>query len=87
MLTTAGEQIGLGGMNGERANVVGVSFECVHTLESVVVEGAYLKIVRARHDPVLARHKSGRTHRRLAHLERLDQCLITTNIIRISSRG
>ena len=68
-LTRAGEDEWLGGVHGDAPDVVRVGLEHVQTLQSVVVEDAHAHVVRARHDPVLARHELGGAHGKVAHLE------------------
>lgn len=53
-----------------------MSFECVHSIQSVVVEDSNLHIVRAGNDPVLPRDEFGSPDWLVADFESLNELLI-----------
>ena len=62
MLTTAGQDVGVGGVHNDGSDVVRVCLKCMDLLQSVVVEDPDLHVVRTCHHPALTHHKLGGTN-------------------------
>lgn len=67
-LTTAGKDEGLGGVDSDAPHIVRVCLKLVNSLQGVVVVHPHLHVIRARHHPILARHKPGGSHRQVTYL-------------------
>jgi len=62
-------------MNNDGANIVGVSFELVNSLESVVVENSDLHVVGTRYNPALPGDELGCTDWKVTDFEGFDEKL------------
>lgn len=62
-------------MNGDRANIIRVSFEGGDLLGGIVVVDTELEVIRAANNPVLARNESTGTNRDIGKLECFDDRL------------
>ena len=70
-----GEDEGLGRVDDDGADVVGVRLEGGDLLRGVVVVHAELEVIAATHDPVLARDEAAGADGDIGELEGLDDCL------------
>jgi len=60
-------------MNNDGANIIGVSFELVNSLEGVVVENSDLHVIGTRYNPALPGDELGCTDRKITDLKGFDK--------------
>lgn len=75
-LTTAGQDQGLRGVDGNAAYVVRMSLKGVRLVQRVVVVDTDLHVIGPGDEPILASHKASGSHRYIADLKVLDQLLV-----------
>ena len=61
-------------MHSQTSNVVRVRLECGDLFVCIVVEDAYLEVVGASHEPVLARNEANTSYGDFGNFKSLDEC-------------